>query len=80
MTDLKEGVGAPEVTDEMYSAGSEALESFYLGDGVYDLRKSGLTAMYRAMDAVRHGRMPAESQSDLAERECSRSIVAILQS
>jgi len=74
------GAGAPEVTEEMYRAGSRALEAFYLGDGVYDLRERCLTAMYRAMDAVRHGRGPKESQSDLADRECSHSIVAILES
>ena len=39
----------PEITPEMYLAGSRALEKFYLGDDVYDLQEDALAAIYRAM-------------------------------
>ena len=38
-----------EISPEMIEAGTEALEPFYMGDGVYDLREPCLTAVYRAM-------------------------------
>lgn len=38
-----------EVTPEMIDAGTLALMPFYMGDGAYDLRAPGLTAVYRAM-------------------------------
>ena len=72
--------GAPEITDEMYRAGSNALEEFYLGDGVYDLRKPCLMAVFQAMEAVRNEHAPKEPQNGLAARECSDPIVAILRS
>jgi hypothetical protein len=74
------GAGAPEVTEEMYRAGSRALEAFYLGDGVYDLRKRALSAMYRAMDAVRYGVAPVTSQTDVASPQCESSIVEVVRS
>jgi hypothetical protein len=67
-----------EVTDEMYSAGSRAAEAFYLGDGVYYLSKRCLTAVYLAMDAVRYGGVPAESQSGAATPQCESSIVEVV--
>lgn len=42
-----------EITPEMSRAGRRALEKFYLGDGIYDLRESCLAAVFRAMMASR---------------------------
>jgi hypothetical protein len=50
--DLSPSKEETEVTEEMYDAGSEALGPFYMGDGVYDLRRPCLTAVYRAMREV----------------------------
>lgn len=46
--------GAPgDVTDEMLSAGSEALEKYYLGDGMYDLRSACLRDLFLTMERAR---------------------------
>jgi hypothetical protein len=66
-----------EVTDEMYRAGASAAEAFYLGDGVYYLSKCCLTAMYRAMDVVRYGGVPVESQSGEVTPQCESSVLEV---
>lgn len=38
-----------EITPAMLAAGSAALEPFYMGESVYDLRATALTAIFTAM-------------------------------
>jgi hypothetical protein len=55
--DSEESAGAPEaeieVTPEMVSAGSLAVEKFYIGDGRYVLAEDAMVAVYRAMTAAK---------------------------
>jgi hypothetical protein len=42
-----------KITPAMLKAGSNALEDFYMGEGLYDLRAQALEAVFREMDAAR---------------------------
>ena len=62
-----------DVTPGMLAAASEVLMSFYMGDGVYDLREPCLAALYKAMrEADRY--YGANAQSAGSQRACGGAI------